>query len=193
MMINREKRSSNVLSMRVVKSAASIPSRYVVLWTAREASVQYAIKKTDIIENLAEGPKRLLLNGHSVTKTIVSSISVGADAAGADTATRINNAQKPTTDLLGQYASRQIARDNFNEVLVTCVVAGHYNENGQPYANDTVYNIEYDRAGLNENMYLYSVEYQGTNERGQWTILNFCKLGTIVEGIKVNKGTTNNA
>jgi prophage tail gpP-like protein len=193
MMINRTKRSSNVLSMRIVKSAASIPSRYVVLWTAREASVQYTVKAKNVFENVAEGPKRLLTNGHNVTKTIVSSISVGADSSGADAATRLANANKAGTLILDQYAFRQMARDNFNELIVTCVVAGHYNENGQPYANDTVYNIEYDRAGINENMYLYSVEYQGTNDRGQWTILNFCKLGTIVEGAKVNKGTTNNA
>ncbi len=193
MMINREKRSSNVLSMRVVKSAASIPSRYVVLWTAREASVQYAVKANNVYDNLAEGPKRLLKNGHSVIKTIVSSLPNGADAAGADAITRQNNALKAGTSLLEQYAFRQIAKENFNETLVTCVVAGHYNEKGEPYRNDTVYNIEYDRAGLNENMYLYSVEFQGTNERGQWTILSFCKLGTIVEGAKVNKGNTNNA
>lgn len=185
--ISRSKRTSNVLSMRVVRSASSIPSRYVVLWTALEESVAYALpKEGKVFENTAEGPKRLGTLGHNVIKTHVTSISSGADSAGADTQTRLDTAKQAGTDILSQTAFRLMARDNFNEMLVTCVVAGHYNEKGQPFMNDTVYNIEYDRAGVFENMYLYSVEYQGSTERGQWTILNFCKLGTIVDGAKIN-------
>lgn len=186
LMLNKKKRTSNVLSMRAVRSATSIPSRYVACWTALEESVQNRLQKNRIYSNTAEGPARLFREGHTNTKTVVSSITTGADAAGADNASRIIYSEKKGTTVLDQMIFRQMAKDNFNELLVTCVMAGHCDENGYPFIPDSVYNIEYDRAGIQENMYLYSVEYQGNDQRGQWTILNFCKLGTIVEGSKIN-------
>lgn len=186
MMINKKKRKANVLSMRVVLAATGIPSRYTILNAAVEEKVQFALQKSQTFDNTAAGPARLYRNGHYVTKCITTSLPGGADAASGDAVTALASAAKAGTTLLSQTAFRQMAKDNFDEIQVTCVVAGHYNENGIPFAPDTVYNIEYDRAALNENMYLYSVEYQGSLERGQWTILNFCRLGTIVEGAKIN-------
>lgn len=186
MMINKSKRSSNVLSMRVVRSATSLPSRYVACLTAIEASVNYVMQKNRVYQNPAEGAARLFREGHTNTKTVVSSNTVGADPAGFDNASRIIVAEKPGTNMLDQMVFRQIAKDNFNELLVTTVMAGHCDENGFPFIPDSIYNIEYDRANVQENMYLYSVEYHGSSERGQWSILNFCKLGTIVEGSRIN-------
>lgn len=187
LMISKSKRSSNVLSMRVVKSATSIASRIVAMYIGAELNVQANITNpNNTFENKAEGPSRLLNNGHVVTKTFVSSIATGKDKAAGDEFTRQKLANQAGKTVLEQEAFRMMARDNFNEVIVTCIVAGHYNEKGDPYATDTVYNIEYDRAGLNENMYLYSVEHSGDTNRGQWTTLNFCRLNTIVDGAKIN-------
>ena len=186
LMVSKSKRSSNVLSIRVTRSAASIASRVVAVWTSAELNVQQATAQNKVFENKAEGPSRLLNNGHSVTKVYVSSIANGGDAAGGDEVSRLKVAKQADVTLLAQEAFRMMARDNFNEILVTCIVAGHYNEQGQPYVTDTIYNIEYDRAGLSENMYLYSVEYSGDVNRGQWTTLNFCRVNTIVHGAKIN-------
>jgi hypothetical protein len=175
-----------VLSIRVTRSASSIASRIVALWTGAELNVQSQTAQNRVFENKAEGPSRLLNNGHSVTKVFVTSMVNGADAAAGDEVTRQQLAKQAGKTVLEQEAFRMMARDNFNEILVTCIVAGHYNEQGNPYLTDTIYNIEYDRAGINENMYLYSVEYSGDVNRGQWTTLNFCRLNTIVDGAKIN-------
>jgi prophage tail gpP-like protein len=185
MIMSKKKRSTNVLSIRVTRSATSIPSRYVAFWNAAEEIVQYALEKSRIYENKADGPKRLLAAGHTLTKGIMTSLHTAATAAGADTASRIKFATEAGTQILDQYAFREMARDNFNEILVTCVVPGHCNESGNPFQPDTVYQLEYDRASLQENMYLYSVDFQGSAERGQWSVLNFCRLGTIVDGARI--------
>ncbi len=186
LMVNKSKRSSNVLSMRVSRTCTGIPSRIVTMNTSAQLNAPSSVKENQIFENRAEGPSRLLNNGHSVTKTYVSSIVTGASAAAGDENTRLQLAKQAGTTVLEQEAFRMMAKENFNEIQVTCIVAGHYNENSQPYATDTVYTIEYDRAGLSENMYLYSVEYAGDVNRGQWTTLNFCRLNTIVHGAKIN-------
>lgn len=188
LMLNKNKRSSNVLSMRAVYSGTKLAGRYTVLWSAIEAGAQFAFPKSRTIENTSDTAKRLLNNGHIVNKIVETSFTEAASPSGADAANRITNAQQSQSgnDFLDLFAKRQMARDNFDELLVTCVVAGHYNERGTPYAPDQVYNIEFDRAKIQENMYLYAVNYQANDKQGQFTVLNFCKLNTIAIGSKIN-------
>ncbi len=87
-------------------------------------------------------------------------------------------------NILQAYAKREIARRNVNEIIVQAVVPGHYNEEGEPYVTDTVYHVEYDRGGVDENMYLFQTDYGLNAERGQHTNLYFCRLGSIVADVR---------
>lgn len=181
---SKAKRFSNVLSMRATFSATSIPNRVVVLWSDVQ-STQVGLPKNQIFENPAEGPSRLKRYGHNVIKTVMTSIPSGADAQSLASAAAFQAASSASQTILQAQAKREIARANFNEVQVQCVVPGHTNEQGEPYLPNTVYTIDFDRAGISENMFLYSVEWNLSAERGQYTVLQFCRLGTIVSDAQV--------
>ena len=50
---------------------------------------------------------------------------------------------------------------------------------------DKVYNVEYDIDNLNEDMYLYGVEYTFSEDQGQRTNLFLCRQNCIVADYKV--------
>jgi prophage tail gpP-like protein len=53
---------------------------------------------------------------------------------------------------------------------------------GEPFEPDQVYHVMHDRAGVDEDMYLFACDYSLNEDSGQSTLLHFCKLGTIVAG-----------
>lgn len=175
----RDQRRSNCTSIKVVRSATSLPNIIVPIWTGQELVTD----RTTIgqrVYNAAEGPTRLRQAGHRVPKTVVVSTP---QAASAQDLADVNRFKAASGNLLQAHAKREIARANQKELIVQIVVPGHYNENGDPYKVDTVYKIQYDRALIDENMYLYQVEYTGDNS-GQRTSLYFCRLGTIVSDVR---------
>lgn len=179
LVLNREKRFSNVLSMRATRSATSIPNVIVPIWSGQEL-VTDRTPVQQRLENAASGPSRLLKLGHRVPKSVVVSAPNAVDAQGL---AGVNTLKAGGGNILQAYAKREIARQNVNELIVQVSVPGHFNENGDPYRIDTIYYVEYDRGRVSENMYLFQVDYQLTEDQGQRTNLYFCRLGTIVSDV----------
>lgn len=181
---NKKNRDSNVLNIRAVYSSASIPNRIVVMWSEIQ-STQIGIPKSQIFENNALGPRRLYNAGHNVIKTVLTSLPHGADAQSLASAAAFIAANGANATVIQALGKRELARANTNELIVQAVVPGHFNDSGEIYMPNTVYTIDFDRGGVHENMYLYEVDWHLTKERGQYTVLHFCKLGTIVSDVRV--------
>lgn len=181
LVLSKARRTSNVLSMKCIRQAALIPNVVVPIWAGQE-STQSRIGKEQAIRNLAPGPKRLYDHGHRLPKAVVVSTP---NANSPSDLSAINKIQTGAGNLLGMYALREIAKQNQREVIIQVVAPGHYNENGDPYRADTVYQIDFDRGDINEEMYLFQVEYSLTGEgSGQVSNLYFCRKGTIVADVK---------
>lgn len=175
---NKANRQSNVLNIRATYGSARIPNIVVGVLT-QQADTQFGIPANQILNNAANGPKRLLSNGHRLIKTVVTSYP-DANQNSATTAASINTLNQSGSKYIHEFMKREMARQNINELIVQCTVAGHFNSHGAVYQPDTVYNIDYDRAGISKPMYLYSVEIALDPTRGQVTHLMFCNLGCIV-------------
>jgi prophage tail gpP-like protein len=171
-------RVSNVLRMRVQRGSGHIPNAVLMIWTGNEA-IQ-SVYKSDLKLNAAQGPSRLYKAGHRIYRTIATSAPQANDVQGG--LPEINRIVSEGANYLNSLAAREMARENVNELLVTCTVVGHLNADGEPYAPDQCYDIVYDAEGLDERMYLFGVEYALSEEGGQVTHLSFCKLNTIVSG-----------
>lgn len=178
--LQREKRSSNVVSMKVIYSASNIANIIVPIWSGQE-SVQNRVAKEGVFINRAQGPFRLQKLGHRVPKAIVVSTPQGSSPEALATVERF---KAGGANILQSYAKREAARQNQKEVIVQVVVPGHYNDLGEPYLVDTTYHLSYDRGSIEETMYLFQVEYSGGEGQGQRTSLFFCRLGTIVAGVE---------
>lgn len=174
--LSREDRASNVLSGRVRRNSTNIGNIVAAIWAGQE-TITSRIGPQQILYNSAPGPTRLRKAGYLVPKAVVTSNINSTDPQGLS---GINAVQAGGSQVIQAYAKREIARQNFNEIQFECVVPGHFNANGEPYQIDTVYNVNYDRGNLFEDMYLYSVQYQLSLEQGQTTVLGFCRFGSIV-------------
>jgi prophage tail gpP-like protein len=181
---SKEKRESNVLSIRATYSATSIPNKLVVIWSEVQ-NTQTGIPKNQVFDNAAVGPTRLRQNGHNVIRTTMTSLPNGADAQSLAAAANFQAASAANQNLLQALAKRQFARENMNELIVQAVVPGHFNDNGVAYRPDQTYMVEFDRGAVNEKMYLFAVEWNLDMERGQYTNLWFCRLGTIVSDARI--------
>ena len=78
---------------------------------------------------------------------------------------------------------REIARANMQVLDLEIVVRGHVNENGLPYNIDQVYHVVIEDDDVEEDLYLYAVKYDLTQEKGRTTTLRLCRLGTIVADV----------
>jgi prophage tail gpP-like protein len=176
LVLNKARRQSNVLSMRATRASTSIPNVIVPIWAGQETTVD-RVSKEQALMNGAAGPSRLFKLGHRVPKTVVVSTPQATDPQGLSS---VNAITAGGGNLLQSYAKREMARRNVGELTVQAVVPGHFNESGDPYLVDTIYKIEYDRGNIDENMYLFHVEYTLSADAGQQTNLWFCRLGCIV-------------
>ena len=184
LIINKTRRISNVLSMRATMSATSIPNKMIVLWSSVQ-NTKIGLDGNQVYKNNADGPARLLSKNHNVIKTVMTSIPTGADAQSLSAAAFFQTANAAGKTVLQAQAKREFARANFNELLVQCVVPGHYNDAGDPYMPNTMYHVTFDRASIDKPMYLYAVDWHLSQERGQWTVLSLCNANTIVSDTKV--------
>lgn len=180
---SKKDRKSNVLSIKAIRSAATIPNAFVAIWAGQE-SVQDRVKKEQVLFNYAKGPMRLRHYGHILTKSVVTS---HPDAQGdARTLAEVNllKSVNGVNNLLSSLARRSMASHNHKELIVQAIVPGHYNEEGNPYLVDTVYTVFYDRGGVSEKMYLFQTDYSFDEAGGQKTSLYFCRLGTLVADVE---------
>lgn len=179
--IDRNRKQSNVLSIKATYASTQIPNYMAAIYAGQEG-VQDRISKKQIIKNPAEGPSRLRNSNYPVIKANVCSYPTGSDPVSI---TSLNVTKAYKTDYIYASALRDIARANVNELIIQANVAGHYNDNLEPFSPDTVYNVKYPRANVEEKMYLFHVQYS-LSEQGQRTSLYFTKLGTIVSGAPAN-------
>jgi prophage tail gpP-like protein len=189
---SKNRRLSNVLSIKCVRASAGIPNIITPVWSGQE-SVQTRVTKEQSLPNNAVGPKRLYGFQHYVPKTVVISNPQGADPQDLSKVNDLSISASTAapggtiaggSNILQAYAKREMARHNQKEIIVQCVVPGHYDENGDPWKIDSVYTVQYDRGDLDKDMYLYQVEYMGGEDKGQTTSLYFCNLNTIVSDIR---------
>lgn len=178
--LNKKNRTSNVLSMSVTRASTQIPNVIVPVWSGQEI-VTDRVPPQQRLYNAATGPARLFKLGHRLPKSVVVSAPNATDPQGLSS---VNALKAGGQNILQAYAKREIARQNQKELIVQAVVPGHFNENGEPYVTDTVYRVQYDRGGVDENMYLFQVDYVLDESGGQRTNLYFCKLGTIVSDVR---------
>lgn len=187
----RASRQSNVLSIRATRNSTSIPNIICPIWNGQE-SVQNRVSKEQILENKNRGPSRLRKLGHRVPRAVVVCTPEGT--APQDLAEI--NLLRSTSDenvtaagaatLLQAYGKREIARANVHELQVQIQVVGHYNEDAQPFSINQVYRVQYDIGGVDEDMFLYQVEYSFEEGSGQITNLFFCRqINTIVSDVNI--------
>lgn len=174
--LSREQRSSNVLYMRATRNASQICNVMVPIWSGQELVVSRVAKKQGVYNN-AEGPSRLRGLGHIVPRTYVTSIPNAESSQGASD---VNALSVYGSNILEGLAKREVARENHRELIVSVLMPGHFNERGEPFVPDTTYFVEYDRGSVSEKMYLFEVQYLFDLDRGQRTVLNLCRLGTMV-------------
>lgn len=178
--LNKEKRISNCLQMKVSRAAAQIPNIMVPIWSAQVTDPPAPILPEKAIQNASAGPARLLGLNHRLPKSVIVSNPQGTSAQELSS---VNALTVAGSNILQAYAKRELARQNVKEMLVQITIPGHYNDDGSPVRMDTVYNINYDRGVVSENMYCYQVQYRLTLDGGQRTNLFFCKLGRIVSDV----------
>ncbi len=172
-----DKRKSNVMDMQIRRASAQIPNAVLSIWTGLE-DIQSSVSKQYMKLNQADGPARLYKAGHRIYRTIVTSAPNAEDVTIGVQVQRLLTAGG--SNFLDSLAAREIASENINELLVSATVYGHLNEQGDPYMADQIYHCIHDRDGLDENLYLYAVDYTLSESSGYVTTLQLCKLNTIV-------------
>lgn len=169
-------RAANVLTWRTHRASGQIPNAILPIWTGSEG-IQI-VEKDKVLQNAAAGPSRLYKAGHKMFRTIVTSSPAATNVK--DGLAEVNRLIAQGSNYLQSLAARELARENINELIITCSVIGHINAAGDPYAIDQCYDLVCDVDGIEKKMYLFAVEYALSEDAGQVTHLSFCNLGTIV-------------
>lgn len=185
--LNKKERLTNVISMRSTRNSTAIPNLIVPIWNGQE-QVQNKITKSQFLENSSPGPARLLQYGHRTPKAVIVSTPEGAtpqDLSEVNTLTiagqnanQLNRAGAST--ILQVYAKREMARANLRDLCVQVSVPGHFNDLAEPLLVDSVYRIQYDIDDIDEDMFLYEVDYSMNENDGQRTRMFFCRQTALV-------------
>lgn len=188
---SRTGRNSNVLSYRVVRNSSQIPNVILPIFSGQELA-QTAVAKQQRLFNSAQRPKQLYGAGHRVPRTVVVSHPSGLDANYVNTIEVFNQTrgqvQKQLTSdsaagnslFIQQWAKREIARKNMDELLVDIDVPGHFADDGRAYAADEVWFLDLEKPKVRQKMYCYAVKHVQEEGDLRRTTLSFCNLNTIV-------------
>jgi hypothetical protein len=184
-------RQSNVLSIRSTRASTQIPNIILPIWAGQE-SVQALNLPQKPLYNSAYGPSRLRHFGHRTPKAVVVSTPEGAapqDLADVNALLVANQNQATLTKagsstILQAYAKRFIAKSNINELKVQAAIVGHYNDQASPVLIDQVYRVQYDNDDIDQDMYLYELEYFMDPKTGPQTRLNFCPQSALVSDVR---------
>lgn len=179
--VSKKTSTANCISIRSCRSSATIPN-YVVPILSAQTNNAIQVAKQQGIANPQPGPKRLLSLGHRFTRVFTTSDPDGNLAQSLNATQSLTNAGGNALSKCRAYGMREIARENMKELMVQSVMPGHLNENGQPYQIDQVYQVVFDRDGVDAQMYLYEVEYSSNEKEGPRTLLMFTNFNTIVMG-----------
>lgn len=179
LIMDRDKKTSNIIGMKATRNSTSIPNVILPMWNGQEY-VTARIAKDSAFSNVAEGAKRLARRGHVILRVISTSIPSGGDVTTQTQLTTLTQAQAGGSTFMQALAKREAARENMKELEVQALVYGHYNDDLEPFVSDSCYHAVYPSAKVDEKLYLYSVTYEISPDGGPRTRLNLCKLGTIV-------------
>lgn len=190
--VSRRDRSSNVLSMRSSRNSTSVPAYIVPLWNGQEGILGRDAPLPSV-KNRNKGPIRLKNLGHTIIKAIVTSTPQGsapqdlADINALLVAGQQQNTQidfKNAQTILNAYAEREMAKLNMKTLQVQVTTPGHYNDRAEPILIDQVYRIQYDVDQIDQDMFLYEVEYTMTEGEGQRTRMFFCPQDSLVSKVR---------
>jgi prophage tail gpP-like protein len=186
-------RATNVIAMGSTRASTQIPNIIVPIWGGQE-TIQDRIKPEKAIYNGAAGPARLLNFGHRVPKAVVVSPPEGsapqdladlnALSVANQNAAQQNKIKPGSSNLLQAYGKREMARANLNELKVRVTMVGHYNDSAAPLLIDSVYRIQYEADDIDQQMYLYEVEYTMDEHTGPMTRAMFCKPTALVSDVR---------
>lgn len=193
--ISRRNRSSNVLSMRSSRNSTSVPSYIVPLWNGQEGVLGRNVPLPPV-KNRNKGAIRLKNLGHVVSKAVVTSTPQGASAQDLSDITALEVAIqqqqqagtqinfKNAPNILNAYAEREMAKLNMKTLQVQATIPGHYNSRAEAIQVDQVYRIQYDVDNIDQDMFLYEVEYTMTEGEGQRTRMFFCPQDSLVSKVR---------
>jgi prophage tail gpP-like protein len=189
--MSETQRLSNVLSIRSTRNSTQIPNMILPIWNGQE-SVQNRVQPSQIMPNASPGPARLLALGHRTPKAVVVSTPEGSAPqdlseintlliAGQNTQ-KVNRAGAST--ILQAYGKRAMARANIRDLMVQISVPGHFNDKAEPLEPDQVYRIRYETDDIDDEMFLYEVNYTMSESEGQRSRLFFCRPTALVSDVR---------
>lgn len=123
---------------------------------------------------------------YKVGRSVSNIFSYGQGSDAANQIVAVGN-QSGSPQVLGAaYSRREIARENVKVLDVEVVVEGHFNEAGTPYNIDQIYDVQIEDEDVNEEMYVYSCNYELTLEHASLTRMRLCRRGnTLVDGAAI--------
>lgn len=115
-----------------------------------------------------------------VGMSVYRTFTYGSGTEAANTVTQIGNQDGNPRGIGDELSLRELARENIKICDVEVVVRGHVNDLGKPYNIDQVYAVKIEDDDVNEDMLVYSCNYELTLDHGMITRMRLCRLGTIV-------------
>lgn len=180
--LKRATRQANVLSMRSTRNATQIPNILLPIWNGQE-TVQDRVSREQIMKNASAGPARLYSLGHRTPRAIVVSTPEGS---APQDLSELNTIQKAgSSKILQAYAKREAAKANMKDQAVQVAVVGHYTDRAEPLIPDQMHRIIYDVDDIDEDMFLYEVDYTLNDKDGPRSRLMFCKQTALVADSRV--------
>lgn len=179
LVLDKKYRRCNVINMKSSSSASTIPNIIVPLWLGQE-NVVARVGRTQGLVNAAKGPRSLLAHGWRIPKCVTVSNPQGGSPQDLSV---VNDIRAGGGNLLNAYAKREMARQNTREKIVQVTMPGHFDAKGNPFRVDTVFNVYFDRAQIQEKMYVFHANYTMKEAVGPRTNLFLTRLGTIVSDI----------
>ncbi len=120
---------------------------------------------------------------YKVGRSVYERFSYGSGNDAVNQVQQVGNQTGSPQAIGAALSRREIARDNVKVLDVEIVVREHFNENGQPYNIDQIYDVQLADDTVNEPMYVYACSYELTVEHGALTRLRLCRVGTsLVDG-----------
>lgn len=186
-------RRSNCLAMSSTRASTQIPNIIIPIWNSQE-TVQSENLPQKPINNDNPGPKRLRSFGHRLPKAVVVSTPQGAAPQDLSDVNALlvakqnigqgTTSQAGASTILQAYALREMARANLKELKVQVNILGHFNDRAEPVQVDSVYRVQYDDDDIDQDLYLYEVEYTLDEKTGPMSRLFFCSQQCLVSRVR---------
>lgn len=175
---NEDGVGNNALEMRVRRNTNTAIQKIAVQVQDLAVTNPSAATKTNLLKEMQE------IAPYGGGRSVYRTFTYGQGTDTVNLITQVGGSANPQS-IGEQLALRELARENMKVLDVECVVKGHLNDNGIVFNIDQLYAVKCDGEDLDELMYVYSVRYDLTKDRGMLTYLRLCKLGTIVFGVPI--------